>query len=224
VSAAIGPRWLYLHGFASGPESAKGRALAAHYRDRGVHLERLDLRRPSFERLRLSAIMQVTREALGTPADRAVVFGSSLGALAACRVAEQDARIAALVLLAPAFRLAQRFRERLGEEGWRRWQETGWLPTWDYAEQRERRIDFGFIKEVAAIDGRSGGWPDLRVPTLIVHGRADEVVDVALSRTFAASRRWVRLVEVDDGHELGASIDRIKAEADAFLSPWLVSE
>jgi hypothetical protein len=61
----------------------------------------------------------------------------------------------------------------------------------------------------------------VRVPTLIVHGVNDPVVDVELSRRFAAGKRHVRLVEVDDGHELAASLDRIKTEADSFLAPFL---
>ncbi len=81
------------------------------------------------------------------------------------------------------------------------------------------RVDFGFAEEATAIDERSGGFPDVRVPTLIVHGVNDPVVDVALSRAWSAGKRHVRLVEVDDGHELAASLDRIKSEADAFLAP-----
>jgi pimeloyl-ACP methyl ester carboxylesterase len=213
-----GPRWLYLHGFASGANSTKGVALADHYSRRGIHLERLDLRRPSIEHLRLSEMMRTVRDAIGGKRDRAVVFGSSLGALTACRVAEEDARICALVLLAPAFRLFERWRVRMGEEAWRRWEETGWLEVDDYAEKRTARVDFGFVCEAQTIDV---GWPDVRVPTLIVHGRSDEVVDIALSREWAAGKQHVRLVEVDDGHELTASIGRIAAEADTFLRPFL---
>src|SRR5262249_8399503 len=151
MSAAIpapagtpGPRFLYLHGFASGPSSYKGVAMAAHYEARGVALERLDLRLPSFERMRLSAMIEALRGALGGPRDRAVIFGSSLGGLTACRVAEEDARVCALVLLAPAFRLMERWRQRLGEEGFRAWEETGWLEVDDYVTKRPGRVDFGF--------------------------------------------------------------------------------
>jgi hypothetical protein len=45
------------------------------------------------------------------------------------------------------------------------------------------------------------------------------VVDVGLSRAWTRGKRHARLGEVDDGHELTASIDRIVAEADAFLAP-----
>ena len=217
----MGPRWLYLHGFASGPGSAKGVALARHYADRGVTLARLDLRLPSLPHLRFSAMTQAVRDAIGGPRERAVVFGSSLGGLCACRVAEADARVSALVLLAPAFRMAERWRQRLGDDAWRDWQRSGWLDIQDYATGAPARIDFGFVRELAELDGAGDGWPDVRVPTLIVHGRADDAVDIGLSRAFAAGKRWVRLVEVDDGHALTASLHRITAEADAFLRPFL---
>lgn len=213
-----GPRWLYLHGFASGPGSYKGRALHAHYAAQGIDLQLLDLRRPSLEHLRLSAMMDELRAALGGPRDRAVVFGSSLGALTASRVAEEDPRICALVLLAPAFRLFERWRMRLGEDGWRAWQETGWLAIHDYVHKRPARVDFGFAEEAGAIDARGDGWPDVRVPALIIHGKRDEVVDIELSRQWAAGKRHVRLIEVDDGHELAGSLEVIKREADAFLA------
>jgi pimeloyl-ACP methyl ester carboxylesterase len=216
-----GPRFLYLHGFASGPQSFKGRMLAEHYAGRGVRLERLDLRRPSLELLRLSAVMTAVRDAIGRERDRAVLLGSSLGGLTACRVAEQDARVCALVLLAPAFRMFERWRERLGADGWQRWKQSGWLDIEDHAEQRATRIDFGFIEEAAGIDGAGDGWPDVRVPTLIVHGRGDDVVPIELSRRFADGRRHVQLVEVDDGHELARSIPAISAAADRFLAPFL---
>jgi uncharacterized protein len=216
-----GPRWLYLHGFASGPESAKGVALSAHYARQGISLERLNVRQPSMEHLRLSAIMRTVREAIGGERERALLFGSSLGGLAACRVAEEDARVCALVLLAPALRGMEQLRRRIGVEAMRRWEQTGWMETQDFAEKRLARVDFGFIQDLEAIDGRSSGWPDVRVPTLLIHGRRDDTCDISVSRTWARGKRHVRLVEVDDGHELVASLGRIAAEADDFLRPFL---
>jgi hypothetical protein len=221
-SSPAGPRWLYLHGFASGPQSAKGVALAGHYARQGIHLERLNLRQPSLEHLSLSAMMRTVREAIGGERDRAIVFGSSLGGLTACRVAEEDARVCALVLLAPALRAPEQMRRTVGAEGMRRWQETGWLETQDYAEKRQTRVHFGLIHDLDTIEARSGGWPDVRVPTLLLHGRRDTTTDIRYSREWAHGKRHVRLVEVDDGHELVESLERIAAEADDFLRPFLV--
>jgi pimeloyl-ACP methyl ester carboxylesterase len=220
-SMSTGPRWLYLHGFASGPRSAKARRLAEHYAQRGVTLERLDLRQPSMENLRLSAMIAHVREAIGGSADRAILFGSSLGGLTAARVAEEDARVCALVLLAPAFRMAERWRARFTDAQWQKWQTTGYLETKDHANGGTTRVDFGFAEDAARVDARSGGWPDVRVPTLIVHGKRDDVVTIDGSRTWAEGKRHVRLVEVDDDHELVPSLDYIASEADRHLANFL---
>jgi pimeloyl-ACP methyl ester carboxylesterase len=213
-----GPRWLYLHGFASGPRSTKGVRLANHFGALGATLQRLDLRAPSLERLSFPAMRKVVVDALGGAHDRAVVFGSSLGGLTAARVAEDDARVCALVLLAPAFRIAERWRARMGAAEWSEWETSGWLAITDYAENRPARVHFDFIRELEALDV---GWPDVRVPTLIVQGTRDDTVDPQLSRDFARGKSWVRLVELDDGHELTQSLPRIAAEATAFVAPFL---
>lgn len=209
------PRFLYLHGFASSPGSTKAVAFAAHYAKRGVDLVRLDLRVPSFEHLRLSAMLTTVEHAIGGAADRAVVFGSSLGGLTAARVAERDPRVTGLVLLAPAFRLLDRWREL---PGWAEWRRTGWREVHDYATHQMARVDIGFADDVAAIDA---GYPDVRVPTLILHGVRDEVVAIERSRAFARGKPHVQLIELDDGHELTASLPRLIAEADRFLAPWI---
>jgi hypothetical protein len=211
-----GPRFLYLHGFASSPGSAKARAFSEDFGARGVDVERLDMRVPSMEHLRLSAMISHVRAQIGGPRDRAVLIGSSLGGLTACRVAEDDARVCALVLMAPAFRMVERWRERLGS-GWDLWRERGWLEVDDHASRQKVRVDFGFAQDAAEVDAAGGGWPDVRVPVLIVHGTRDEVVDIDLSRTWARDKRHVRLIEVDDTHELGASVPRILSESRKFL-------
>jgi alpha-beta hydrolase superfamily lysophospholipase len=208
---------LYLHGFASGPSSKKGLAMAEWFAARDVRLELLDLRVPSFERLRLSAMLETVRAAIGGEAERVVLLGSSLGGLTAARVAERDARVMALVLLAPAFRLGERWVRRLGADEVARWKEREWLTVHDHVTGRPGRVDHVFLEDVLEVDARGGGWPEVRVPTLIVHGKEDTAVEIETSRAWAAGRRWVRLVEVDDGHELVTSLPRIQAEVETFL-------
>lgn len=212
-------RCLYLHGFASGPGSAKGvafeRAFAAH----GVAVERLDLRIPSLAHLRVSKMIEHVVARIGD--EPAVLIGSSLGGLTAARVAARSARVRALVLMAPAFQLAARWRERLGDDGWRAWEASGWLEIHDHAERRPARVDFGFAEDALALDAEDGGWPAVRVPALVFHGTRDEVVDVAASRTWVARAEDAALVELDDGHELVASLPEIVPRAWAFLAPAL---
>lgn len=205
-------RTLYLHGFASGPGSTKGVAFDRHFAARAV--QRLDLRVPSFEHLRLSAMIDTVRAAIGGPDDRAVLIGSSLGGLTAARTAERDPRVVALVLMAPAFQLAARWREMLGP-AWDTWRETGWREVMDFTTQQTARVDFGFAEDAASVDV---GYPEVTVPTLILHGTGDETVPIERARTFAAGKSHVRLVELDDGHELIRSLPRILAETEAFLA------
>jgi uncharacterized protein len=217
-------RILYLHGFASGPRSTKGVAFEQHFAARGLTIERLDLRVPSFEHLRLSAMIQTVQAAIGaseagprsapTGARRVVLIGSSLGGLTAARVAERDPRVIATVLLAPAFQLVARWRQMLGIE-WDAWQRTGWREVTDYTTGKPAAIDFGFVEDVAAIDV---GEPDVAVPTLILHGTRDDVVPIERSRAFASGRPHVRLVELDDGHELVTSLPTLLAETERFLA------
>lgn len=218
MSSSGGPAFLYLHGFASSARSTKARAFVDWGRSHGLVIEPLDLRVPSLERLRFSAIKAAVRDAIdaaGGPRARVALIGSSLGGLTACRVAEEDPRVAAVFAMAPAFQLAERWRERLGDAQWQTWQREGALAIDDYATGGTARVDFGFVEELARLDA---GFPDVRVPVCIVHGTKDEVVPIDRSRRFADDRRHVRLVEVDDGHELVASLPRIFAEAERFFT------
>ncbi len=122
--------------------------------------------------------------------------------------------------MAPAFQLVPRWRARLGESAWEAWRRTGSLEVDDHATNAKSSVDFDFVRELEALDV---GLPDVRVPTLVVHGTADDVVDIARSREFARDAPHVRLVEVADGHELSASIDRILSEAGMFFAPFGVS-
>jgi alpha-beta hydrolase superfamily lysophospholipase len=215
-----GPALLYLHGFASSPASTKARAFIEWGKARGIAIEALDLRVPSFERLLFSAIVGRVREAIdaaGGPRARVALIGSSLGGLTACRVAEQDPRVAAVFAMAPAFRLVDRWKATLGDAEWKKWRSNGFREVDDHLTKQKAAVHFGFVEELEELDA---GNPDVRVPVCIVHGTKDDVVDVERSRDFARGKRHVRLVEVDDGHELVASISRILSEAERFFAPF----
>ena len=188
---------------------------AQHFARKGIAVDAVDLRVPTLETLALSTMIDTACAAIGSARDRAILIGSSLGALTAAHAAARDARVCALVLLAPAFGLSARWRARLGVEGERQWQETGWLPMDD--PEGPPRLHYGYMLDADAVEAAHGAAPDVRVPTLLIHGRADDVVPVDGSRAWADGKRHVRMVEVDDGHPLYGSLDRVCTEMDAFL-------
>jgi pimeloyl-ACP methyl ester carboxylesterase len=206
---------LYLHGFASGPNSTKGVALADRFAAIGVPVVRADLTpgADGFERSTPLTMLAEAERALAAAPGTRVLMGSSLGGYLAALLAARAPRIERLVLLAPAFRLHERWLARLTPEERDRWRREG-AEVDHYASGRKRRIGWAFLEDAA----RLPPCPDVGVPALCVAGRRDELVPLDDVERFVAldpARR--RLVALDDGHELVASIDRIFDEARGFL-------
>ncbi len=207
---------LYLHGFASGPGSTKARAIAARFAALGVRVEVPDLTpgERGFESSTPASMLAVAERSLAAGPGPHAVIGSSLGGYLAALAASRSADVQRLVLLAPAFRLAQRWLGRLAPAEVADWKAHG-LEAMHHATGRPRRIAFGFIEDAA----RWPAFPEVRVPTLCLAGRRDEVVPLEDVERFVAATPSARLVALDDGHELVASIDRIWEETRAFLRP-----
>jgi pimeloyl-ACP methyl ester carboxylesterase len=205
---------LYLHGFASGPSSHKARVLSERFAAIGVPVDVPDLTPgdDGFERSCPSSMLAVAEARLASATPPHAIIGSSLGGYLAAVAASRDPSIERLVLLAPAFRLFDRWRARLTPAELDDWRAHG-LETQHFASGRRRRIGWQFFEDAR-------GWPafpEVRVPTLCIAGTRDETVPIADVEAFVARTPTARLVAVDDGHELAASLDRIFEEARAFL-------
>ncbi len=201
---------------AAGPSSNKARALAERFAAAGVRLEVPDLTpgEYGFERSTPSSMLAIAERWLaGSPPPHAII-GSSLGGYLAALAASRNRSVERLVLLAPAFRLLERWRARLSPEELRSWKEHG-LETLHYASGRRRRIGWSFFEDAS----RWPAYPMVRVPALCIAGRRDDLVPLEDVERFAAATPGARLVTVDDGHELAASIDLVFHEAQAFLRP-----
>jgi uncharacterized protein len=214
-------RFLYLHGFASGPDSSKGLAFEKRLAGRSVPLQRLNLRLPSLQHLLFSEMAAAVRKSLGGPDDRGVVIGSSLGGLLAAHAAARDPRVQAAVLLAPAVRLAGLFRKRLGPATTLGWEQSGWLEIDDYVSKTKTRLHWLFMQELEDLEARGELWPAVKVPALVVLGKADDTVPAELVRAWVREQPNARLIEVEDGHDLKPSLSLILDETERFLAPWL---
>jgi pimeloyl-ACP methyl ester carboxylesterase len=210
---------LYLHGFASGPSSNKARFLSERLRALGVPMEVPDLTPGDggFERSSPSSMLAIAEATLARGAPPHAIIGSSLGGYLAALAASRDPSVERLVLMAPAFRLFERWERRLGPGELERWRREG-LETMHYASNRQRRIGWQFFEDAR----RLPAFPEVRVPALCIAGTRDETVPFADVEAFAARTPTARLVPVDDGHDLAASLELIFAEARAFLAPFTV--
>ncbi|WP_072620868.1 YqiA/YcfP family alpha/beta fold hydrolase [Spirulina major] len=193
------PFWLYLHGFASSPQSAKAQYLSDRCTEQGHPLTILDLNQNDFTHLTLSR--QLTQAAASFPPDRPVtVIGSSLGGLTAAWLAQQQPQVERLILLAPAFGFLNHWLARLGEDAIAQWHSTGFHPVYHYGAQREIPLHDDFLTDAEAYEHLAALTRP--IPTLILHGIHDDVIPVAASRDYAQSRPWVKLIELDSDHLL----------------------
>ena len=99
---------LYFHGFASSPSSAKITALRPLLESRGIELVAPDLNVPSFETMDWEAVV-AHGAAEAARVQPAALVGSSMGALVALALELP----LPLVLIAPAFGIARRWKARM---------------------------------------------------------------------------------------------------------------
>lgn len=201
----------YLHGFASGPLAKKGQALKAAFAARGESLLTPDLNAPSFAELSMGAMLErldALDRAEGDEEGWAFV-GSSLGGWLAAAWAERHPdRVRRLLLLCPAFDVPARWPDIMPPGAMERWAREGTFMLLDGAGVL-RPLHYGFYEEARGLPTH----PDVPCEMKIVHGTADDRVPIASSRAYAAAHPNVELIEVDDGHDLLASLERIVALA-----------
>jgi pimeloyl-ACP methyl ester carboxylesterase len=208
---------LYLHGFASGPSSNKARFLSERLGALGIPMEVPDLTPgpEGFERSSPSSMLAIAEDLLARATPPHAIIGSSLGGYLAALAASRDPSVERLVLMAPAFRLFERWERRLGPVELARWEREG-LETMHYATNRNRRIGWRFFEDARKLPA----FPVVRVPTLCIAGTRDDTVPFADVEAFVERTPSARLVPVDDGHDLARSLDLILQQARAFLSPF----
>jgi pimeloyl-ACP methyl ester carboxylesterase len=204
-------RYVYLHGFASGPSSRKAQYFASRFRECGISLEIPDLAQGDFEHLTITGQLAVIDQLLG--GDPACLIGSSMGGYLSALYAARHSKVNRVVLLAPAFGFARRWPEALGEEVYLTWKTTGWLPFFHYVDNLDRRVHYELIE-----DGlRYEDYPEVSQPCLVFHGTDDAVVPVEFSEEFARRNSSAVLRVVDSGHELTDQLETLWTESRSFL-------
>lgn len=206
---------IYLHGFASSPQSAKARYFADRLRRRGLAVTIPDLNYPSFSAMTVSAQVELVTSILDESQEKKLLFGSSMGGLVAALASKRSEQALAMVLLAPGFGIEQRWSDVTGAERMRLWRQQGELPFFHYGAEREEMLSWSFIADLER-------WRttdlELTVPTLILHGKNDEIVPVKYSIEIREyNPDTVELQVLEDGHDLHASLETMWQLTEQFL-------
>ncbi len=212
LADATGPDgFVYLHGFASSPSSFKASRIVPELRARGWSVATPDLNQDDFSSLTISRALRQIRRHLR---DRTILIGSSLGGYLAALLQQNDHRVVATVLMAPAFDFVARLRERHGAATLEAWARDDAIEVDHYGYGRPASIRYELVIDAEKYPPR----PALRVPTYVLQGRNDDVVPAAMvAETIAtAPRNLVTYEEVEDDHALAETVDRAARASAAF--------
>lgn len=191
--------YIYLHGFASSPYSKKAQEIKQYLSQLQIPISIPDLNNGGFSNLTITRqIQQITAQLPANP-QPVTLIGSSLGGLTAAHIAQQNLQIQRLILLAPAFGFLSHWLPTLGT-GLKYWQLTKYLMIYHYGYQQLLPLHYNFVVDA---DQYSESLLQRPIPTLILHGQQDQVIPIQASYSFANSRSWVKLIQLNSDHSLG---------------------
>jgi pimeloyl-ACP methyl ester carboxylesterase len=208
-------RVVYLHGFASGARSTKGRWFAERLQEAGIRAECPDFNEPDFSTLTISRMLDQLGDVIAASPGPVALIGSSLGGTVAILGADRFAdRVDRVVLLAPAVLFAKPGHHLLPPERIEEWRRRGALSFFHYGVQAQRLLGFGFYEDSLQYDPFHAR---LAQPALAFQGLRDAYVDYRTVEAFAGTRPNLTLSLLDDDHQLIASLPRIWQGAAPFL-------
>ena len=206
---------LYLHGFASSPQSSKATFLSRRFAERGIDMIVPDLNEPDFSTLTITRMLQQVENALASAKGPLVVVGSSLGGFVAVQAALQHAdRITRVVLLAPALDFDGNRLSELGDWGLEAWRASNNLVVFHYGYGRMMPVHYDLYADALRYNALQA---QLSQPVQVFQGRCDTSVDPDTVARWSAARPNVELHMLDDDHQLLSSLEGIWKEMERFL-------
>jgi hypothetical protein len=200
-------KYLYLHGFASSPQSQKAQYFKAHFQSElNISLVIPDLNQDDFSLFTLTRAIAQSSQLLKDSQDSWVIIGSSLGGLLATLLAQEYIQVARLVLLAPAFDFLATWSQGSGRELFEKWREDSYYPIYHYAKQQSVPLGYHFVEDAKKYLSCSF---KRELPTSIFHGVQDQTIPIENSRRYLAEHPWATLKELSSDHGLANVLPEI---------------
>ena len=205
--------FIYLHGFASGPNSNKACVFKNRFEELNIPLHVPDLQEGDFENLTLSRQVKLVQNIIDAEKHKSfALIGSSMGAYLASLLAQNRESVKALYLIAPGFNFLNRWRQKLKLE--EKLSETTLIPVFHYRYNKEVFLNTHLFRDAETW----ASFPlERNIPTYIVHGLHDETVDIQESRNFVSKHPWCQLRELDSDHGLLSSVDSVVEDCIRFF-------
>mgnify|MGYP000429191366 CR=1 FL=1 len=212
-------RVLYLHGFASGPNSLKAKYFAKKLQSAGIKYQILDLNLGDFSNVTPTKALAYIHSLIQN--EETILIGSSLGGLYGLITAEQEQMISKLILLAPALEINSLWHDIIGEDNLKQWKAQDSLPIYHYGCGQTIPLHYEFLADLAKYQDR--GF--LRqIPALVFHGVNDATIPCAVSQRYAYDNTVATLHQLDSDHSLENSLDYIWQQSIGFIGVVLENQ
>lgn len=196
---------LYLYGFASGPLSTKAQFFEEKFNQKTNFLIYDYIPdKESFTNLKTSTLLKDLHVFIQRRfPDKLILFGSSFGGLLSLWYSSlHPEKISKLILMAPALKFSANVIAELLEITPIEWEESGFVAVNHYRYNQEVPLSFSFYEDILTKPPPDFFQKHFSIPTLILHGKFDEVVPISWSRKLAEVNSNVTLHELKSDHQL----------------------
>ncbi len=203
--------FIYLHGFASGPNSNKAQVFKKRFEELNLQIHVPDLQEDDFESLTLSRQIALVQAILDKEKHKNFgLIGSSMGGYLASITAQTRESVKALYLMAPGFNFLKRWRKKLDLSK----TVPNLIPVFHYRYNKEVLLNTDLFRDAEKWESLA---LDRDIPTVIAHGLHDETVSIEESRNFIKNHPQSQLRELDSDHGLLSCIDWIIEDSLSFF-------
>ena len=203
---------IYLYGFASGPESDKAQYFKEKFESIGQKIQIYDYISNSneFSRMKISELYKNLCKYIATnfQKEKVILFGSSFGGLMVTLYAHfNPTKVHQLILMAPALQFTPDFISRTLGTTTATWENKGEVLVEHYRFLKSVPLKYSFLKDLLVNPIPLFSLNNFKIPTVIFHGKHDDVVPCEWSSSFAKSNPKVLTHILQGDHQLSDQKD-----------------